>query len=152
MAKRADITGGASQPDGRVGARAQLIAVEAALSGIGSLPAGGLTAVESAQAEGLRQAAGRLVEVAEQIQAEGLSVLGSMGQRRAHPLLGEERTLRREIAERLVKLEYRVGQRAQLERLNALRPRQSELPRLRLKPKPAGGKQRRVTNPADEPQ
>jgi hypothetical protein len=120
MAGTADSRRKARQPDARARARAQRVAVEAALSALALLPVDGLTATERAQAEGLRQAAGRLVEAAEQIAADGLTVVGSMGQQRPHPLLGEERALRREIADRLIRLEFRVGQRAQLERLNDL--------------------------------
>ena len=52
---------------------------------------------------------------------------GSMGQVRPHPLVGEERALRKEITEQLHKLEFRVSQRAQFERLRISRVA-SELP------------------------
>jgi hypothetical protein len=43
-----------------------------------------------------------------------------MGQQRPHPLLAEERAWRKEVAELLFKLDFRVGQRARVERMNAL--------------------------------
>lgn len=82
--------------------------------------ADGLTETEEAKAEALRQAALRLVEIADVIESEGLVVAGSMKQARPHPLLGEERALRREINDRLSDLDFRVGNRVRLRGLSEL--------------------------------
>jgi hypothetical protein len=47
-------------------------------------------------------------------------VLGSTGQRRAHPLLKLSGDLRREIADGLKELTFRVGQREVIEQMNEL--------------------------------
>jgi hypothetical protein len=98
----------------------ELRAVEAAVARLSGLLVGGLREGEQAQLAGLRQIARRLVEIAGAIQSEGLTVAGSKDQVRPHPLLGEERALRRQLGEELRKVEYRLGERARLERLNAL--------------------------------
>jgi hypothetical protein len=94
--------------------------VEAALAELAAKHPDGLTAAEETETLALRQAAGRLVQVAEQIAKDGLMVPGSMGQMRLHPLLGEERGLRKEISVQLRQLTFLSGQRALVERMNAL--------------------------------
>jgi hypothetical protein len=101
--------------DAQTDARAQQLAVEQALEELAEMTAGGLTDVEAALAEGLRQAARRLVEIADQVANDGLTVAGSMGQLRQHPMLSEERALRREIAVRLPQLAFRVDNRRVVE-------------------------------------
>src|SRR5438445_12367084 len=75
--------------------------VAEALSGLEADCGGRLAPTEAVCAELLRQAARRLVECAEQITADGLVVAGSMKQLRPHPLLSQERALRKEIDRQL---------------------------------------------------
>jgi hypothetical protein len=108
-------TGRNARDDAQADARAQQEAVEEALAAIAVISAGGLTAMETALADGLRQTVRRLVAIADQIAGERLTVTGSMGQLRPHPLLSEERALRREIEQRLPHVEVRVGNRCTIE-------------------------------------
>jgi hypothetical protein len=135
MASTEENEAGSVHPDALASARRQQAKVEEALDDLESVPAGGLTPAEAARAQGLRQAGRRLIEIAELIEREGLTVTGSMGQLRPHPLLSEERALRKEITDQLPKLDYQIRQRATCDRLNAL-TRRPELPRLKLSKEP----------------
>lgn len=86
----------------------------------------GMGPVERALGARLRAAIGSLLECAVELEYDELMVLGSTGQRRAHPLLKIEQDLRREISDGLEKLLFRVEQRASFERLTALHRRKRE--------------------------
>jgi hypothetical protein len=81
------------------------------------LPAG-MGALERALAARLRSALEQLRACAAQIGEDGLMVVGSMGQQRAHPLLKLSADLRREIADGLKELTFRAEQGAMVERMN----------------------------------
>jgi hypothetical protein len=96
------------------------LALEKALADLPERIPGGLSPLERVEAERIRQAGERWAECGAQLAADGLTVEGSMEQLRPHPLLKIEQALRREITEGLRKLIWVVGQRATLERINAL--------------------------------
>jgi predicted transcriptional regulator len=95
-----------------------VVAVEAALTDLRRRCNDALIPLETVQELLLRQAAHRLLECSEQIETEGLTVEGSKGQIRPHPLLDRERAPRREIVEQLKKRDWFAGNRARVERLN----------------------------------
>jgi hypothetical protein len=92
-------------------------ALEAALAMLLQHADSELTASERFQFELLVSAVDRLDAVRSQIAGDGLMIVGSRGQERAHPLLALERELSRELGERLSHFESRVARRADGERL-----------------------------------
>lgn len=82
------------------------------------LPAG-IGPAELVEAARIREATVRLRECAAELATAELMVRGSTGQRRSHPLLKVEQDLRKEISEGVLKLTFRVEQRAMLVRLTA---------------------------------
>jgi hypothetical protein len=70
----------------------------------------GMGPLERALAARVRSAVAQLRACASQIGRDGLMVAGSMGQQRAHPLLKVIADLRREIADGLKELTFRVEQ------------------------------------------
>jgi hypothetical protein len=108
-----------------------------------------LSAVEQIEAELIQRTAERLAEVDGRLSADGLVVAGSRRQLRQHPLLALEARLRRELIRGLQQFEFRVGNRAQLERLKALttareRPASS-------RPQPAGHSRRGPAGATEQP-
>src|SRR5712692_3498982 len=99
-----------------------------------------LSAVEQIEAEMIQRTAERLAEVDGRLSADGLVVAGSRRQLRQHPLLAPEARLRRELIQGLQQFEFRVGNRAQLERLKALTTARERPARSR--PQPAGHSRR----------
>ena len=93
---------------------------EAAIADLEERVPAGIGPLERALAERLRAAIARLIECAEQLQVDGLMVLGSTGQRRTHPLFKSEAELRREVAEGLQQLTFRAEQGAMLAQAQAL--------------------------------
>jgi len=78
-----------------------------------------LTTLEEIQAELIRRAGERLTEIDQRVAVESLTVAGSHGQLRPHPLLTLEAGLRRELIHTLQQLEFRVRNRAFVDRVNA---------------------------------
>ncbi len=95
-----------------------------------------LSSAEAIQAELLRRAAERLSEIDQRLAEETLTVSGSKGQLRPHPLLASEASLRRELIHGLQQLEFRLRNRAQVEQINAL-TRAPRTPKRAPKPKQA---------------
>jgi uncharacterized protein YbjQ (UPF0145 family) len=93
---------------------------EAAIADLEERVPTGIGSLERALAERLRAAVARLLECAEQLEADGLMVRGSMQQRRPHQLLKTEAELRREIANGLAQLTFRAEQGAMFARAQAL--------------------------------
>jgi terminase small subunit-like protein len=86
----------------------------------------GIGPLERALAARVRSAAAQLHACAHQIERDGLMVSGSMGQDRAHPLLKVIADLRRELADALKELTFRVEQAEMIERMNK-QPRKEQL-------------------------
>ena len=97
-----------------------LAAVEAALAELSTRFHTELTAREEIEAELIRRAAERLAEIGQRLAEEGLTASGSQRQLRPHPLIAFEAGLRHEITQNLRQLEFRVDNRAMLERMKAL--------------------------------
>jgi hypothetical protein len=102
------------------GTRALVRAGEEALAELEQQFPGGFGPLERALAARVSEAIGRLRECAAQLEVDPLMVRGSTGQQRSHPLLKLEQELRREVADGLQKLTFRVEQRAHFERLRAV--------------------------------
>lgn len=79
-----------------------------------------LTWSERQRVELLGRDLARLDDIGATLAAEGLTVLGSMGQPRPHPLLDAEKALWRDLFEGLRKLGFEVSSRAQVVEANAL--------------------------------
>jgi hypothetical protein len=79
-----------------------------------------VTETEELRVRWLAQAALRLEEIDKVLAREGVTVVGSKGQPRPHPLLGEEALLRREVDRGMSTLVRDVGRRARFERLREL--------------------------------
>jgi hypothetical protein len=106
--------------DSAVGDAGLLVAaVEATLAELAT-STGGLNALERAEQERIRLAAGRLLQCAKELAAAELLVPGSTGQLRPHPLLKVEQDLRREITDSLRKLCFVAPNRAFVDRQKAL--------------------------------
>jgi hypothetical protein len=129
--------------------QAPLAAVEAALAQLPLRLGTQLSPTEQIQAELIERVAERLAEVDERLSAEGLTVAGSQGQPRQHPLLALEAGLRRELMQSLQQLEFRVENRARLERLNALTRARAGPPRPRRRA--AGPKRHGSAGLRDQP-
>jgi hypothetical protein len=119
MSQRGDHVGASSEREPSASVRVLAQAAEAAVSDLERRLPTGMGPGERVEAARIRAAAQRLVQCVEQLAREELMVPGSTGQRRPHPLLKIEQELRREISDSLQKLNFRVEQRALLERLNA---------------------------------
>lgn len=78
----------------------------------------GLGPLERALAARVRSAAAQLLACAGQVKHDGLMVVGSMGQERAHPLLKTLADLRRELADCLKELTFRVEQAEMIALMN----------------------------------
>ena len=104
--------------DPAAGARTLVAAAEQTLNDL-VRSTGGLTALELAEAERIRQACRRLLQCAEELAGNELVVAGSMKQARPHPLLKVEQDLRREITDALRKLCWYASNRAMSDRINA---------------------------------
>jgi len=105
--------------DSAADARSLVAAVEATLAELAT-STGGLNALELAEQQRIRLAAGRLLQCAEELAAAELLVPGSTGQLRPHPLLKVEQDLRREITDSLRKLCFVAPNRAFVDRQKAL--------------------------------
>ena len=79
-----------------------------------------LTATEEERLRVLAGMRARLDELARVLEREGLTTAGSKGQTRPHPLLAKERALGRAYSEGLHQFVWRVENRAEIARLNAL--------------------------------
>src|SRR5438270_398753 len=92
-----------SRPKDAVAAAATALAAaaEAALVDLEERLPLGMGPLERTLAARLRAAIARLLECAVELEFADLMVPGSMGQRRAHPLLKTEQDLRREISDGL---------------------------------------------------
>jgi uncharacterized protein YbjQ (UPF0145 family) len=99
---------------------------EAAIADLEERVPAGMGPLERALAERLRTALARLIECAEQLQADGLMVVGSTRQRRPHQLLKTEAELRREVAEGLQQLTFRAEQGAMFARAQARRRKRGQ--------------------------
>jgi hypothetical protein len=100
-------------------ARSLVAAVETTLAELAE-STGGLNALELAEQQRIRLAAGRLLQCAEELASAELLVPGSTGQLRPHPLLKVEQDLRREITDSLRKLCFVAPNRAFVDRQKAL--------------------------------
>jgi hypothetical protein len=87
----------------------------------------GIGPLERALAARVRSAAAQLLACAHQIERDGLMVCGSMGQERTHPLLKVIADLRRELADALKELTFRVEQAEMIALMNGL-PRKEQHP------------------------
>ena len=99
---------------------------EAAIVDLEERFSSGIGPAEQTLAEGIRAAAARLLECAEQVANDGLMVVGSTGQQRPHPLLKVEKELRHEIGDGLQRLVFRGEQGALFEEAKALTRKRGE--------------------------
>jgi hypothetical protein len=115
--------------DVAAGASALVAAVNETLAVL-ARSSGGLSALELAEEQRIRQACERLGQAAARLAAEDVVVAGSMGQLRPHPLLKVEQDLRREITDALRKLDQCAENRVLFEQARALtrRPRPNPSP------------------------
>src|SRR5438105_8824976 len=115
--------------DAVTGASALVAAVNETLAALAT-SSGGLSALELAEEQRIRQACERLLQAAAKLAAEDVVVAGSMGQLRPHPLLKVEQELRREITDALRKLDQCAENRVLFEQARALtrRPRPNPSP------------------------
>jgi len=90
-----------------------LAAVDAALAELTTHTQ--LSAREEIQAELIRRTGERLAEIDRRLAEDGLTVSGSQGQLRPHPLLSFEAGLRRELVHNLQRLQSAVEVRAAIE-------------------------------------
>lgn len=86
------------------------VGAEAAVADLEERRPSGIGPLERALAARVRSAAAQLLACADQVERDGLMVAGSMGQDRAHPLLKVLADLRRELADCLKELTFRVEQ------------------------------------------
>jgi hypothetical protein len=113
-------------PEACAAATAFTASAEAALGDLEQRRPTGVGPLEQALAARVRSAAAQLLACANQVACDGLMVCGSMGQERAHPLLKVIAELRRELADGLKELTFRVEQAEMIVRMNGL-PRTERL-------------------------
>ena len=123
--KRKRVGSGSGSGAGGATAAAVAFAVEAeaSIADLEEQRPKGIGPLERALAARLRSAIAQLRECASQVGEDGLMVVGSMQQQRAHPLLKVIADLRREIADGLKDLTFRAGQTEMLEAMNSLSKR-----------------------------
>ena len=103
-------------------------AADAAVADVKARVPEGISPLELALAAQIEAAAQQLRDCAEQLAVDPMMVVGSTGQRRAHPLLKVAQDLRREITATVKDFTFRAEQRGTLARLRrasdtALTPR-----------------------------
>jgi hypothetical protein len=113
-------------PEACAAASALAADAEAAVADLEERRPLGIGPLERALAARVRSAAAQLLACAYQVESDGLMVSGSMGQDRAHPLLKVIADLRRELADALKELTFRVEQAEMIELMNEL-PRKERL-------------------------
>jgi hypothetical protein len=94
--------------------------LEAALSELDTRVRLDFTAGERFRASLLRRGVKQLAAIEAQIEQEGLTVTGSRGQARPHPLLAQAAALHRDLDNRYRRFELDVGLRAQFDRAQAI--------------------------------
>jgi Phage terminase, small subunit len=80
----------------------------------------GVGALERALTARLGSALAQLRACAEQVAEDGLVIAGSMGQLRPHPLLKTLADLRREVADGLKEVSFRISEGARIEQANRI--------------------------------